>query len=129
MKRWQYRLTSLERATALLTRALAIPQPDETQEAGIVQFFEVAFELGWKVCKDYVESEEGLSPTSPRHTLQLAYSTGLIADAHTWIDALEKRNLLAHTYDETRMREALIRIRTHYAPVISALIANLRARG
>ena len=47
-KRWQLRLTSLKRATALFGPALAIPHPDETHQAGIVQFFEVAFELGWK---------------------------------------------------------------------------------
>lgn len=128
MKRWQHRLTSLERATALLTRALALVAPDEAQEAGVIQFFQVAFELGWKTCKDYLEAEEGLNPASPRQTLQLAFANGLLTDGHVWIDALEKRNLLAHTYDELRMREALALIRATYAPAVLELISTLRAR-
>lgn len=78
MKRWQYRLTSLERATALLSRARAIPQPDDTHEAGIVQFFEVAFELGWKTCKDFhwLPVSLALAASLPACTPSRPYYTG-----------------------------------------------------
>lgn len=42
---------------------------------------------------------------SPRSTIQTAFQIQLINDGHAWIDALEKRNLMTHTYDEKRAME------------------------
>ena len=33
-------------------------------------------------------------------TIKKAIQVELIKDGHIWIDALEKRNLMAHTYNE-----------------------------
>ncbi|MFL0194473.1 HI0074 family nucleotidyltransferase substrate-binding subunit [Clostridium sp. WILCCON 0269] len=60
-----------------------------------MQFFEIAFELSWKLMKDYLEAQE-LYTKSPRETIKQAYQIGLIDDGHVWIDALADRNLTIH---------------------------------
>jgi hypothetical protein len=49
----------------------------------------------------------------------------LIDDGHAWIDALEKRNLMAHTYDEKRAMEAEKLIREKYYHIILKLRQKL----
>ena len=46
--RWQQRLNQFEKAFFLLQDALLIDSPTVVERAGIIQFFEMAFELGWK---------------------------------------------------------------------------------
>lgn len=45
----------------------------------------------------------------------------MIQEGHLWIDALEKRNLMAHTYDEHRADEAEKLIRTEYFKILNEL--------
>lgn len=59
--------------------------------------FEIAFELSWKTLKDFLESE-GFDTPTPRKTLQQAFQSGFIKQGHEWNDALNKRNLLTHTF-------------------------------
>lgn len=63
--------------------------------------FNLAFDLSWKVMKDLIKEFHGVLdyPTgSPRETLRMAYSVGLIED-DIWLELLKVRNLLAHDYD------------------------------
>lgn len=69
------------------------------ERAGLIQFFEMAFELGWKLLKDYQEAE-GYTISSPRDAIKQAFQSGLISAGHDWINALEDRNLTTHTYNE-----------------------------
>ena len=64
---------------------------------------------------------EGYEVKSPRSTIKTAFQIQLVYDGATWIDALEKRNLMAHTYDEKVALEAEILIRSKYYPVIKEL--------
>jgi nucleotidyltransferase substrate binding protein (TIGR01987 family) len=53
--RWKQRFTNLKKAFDGLSQALTIDNPDIVQRAGIIQFFEMSFELSWKTIKDYLE--------------------------------------------------------------------------
>jgi len=53
--------------------------------------------------KDYLESEDVLA-TFPREVIKSSFHYGLIQDGETWMDMLEKRYLLAHTYNEERFQ-------------------------
>ena len=46
--------------------------------------------------------------------LKQAFATGLLSDGQLWIDMLEERNLMAHTYDDTRARKAVDQIQERY---------------
>ena len=69
--------------------------------SGTVQMFNLSFDLAWKVMKDIITEYHGALeyPTgSPRETLRMANSVGLIED-DTWLEMLRARNNLAHDYD------------------------------
>ena len=77
--------------------------------------------------KDYLEAE-GYEVNSPRSAIQTAFQAKLVVDGHAWVDALEKRNLMAHSYDEARALEAYDLIRGRYFPIFQDLIRYLRAK-
>ena len=97
--RWRQRFVNFKKSYKLLNQYINKPIETELERAGIIQFFEISFELSWKLMKDYLEAQ-GFKVKSPRETIKQAYQIGLIDNGHTWIDALEDRNLTVHTYDE-----------------------------
>lgn len=101
--------------------------PSVLERAGLIQFFEMAFELSWKIMKDY-EQAEGISAKSPREAIKQAYRIGLISEGHQWIDALEDRNLTAHTYKEDIARTVEQRIRELYYPMILELYETFKGK-
>jgi len=122
--RWKQRFANFKKAALQLTEFMEKEQLNKFEVQGLIQCFEYTFELAWKTMKDYLE-QEGFSVKSPRATIQTAFQMQLITDGHTWIDALEKRNLMAHTYDEARAMEAQILIKERYYPVIKELFLKL----
>lgn len=43
--RWKQRFQNFSKSLQYLEQALSIPQPDIIQKAGLIQFFEMSFEL------------------------------------------------------------------------------------
>lgn len=122
--RWKQRFANFEKAIMQLTEFVEKEELNKFEVQGLIQCFEYTFELAWKTMKDYLE-HEGFTVKSPRSTIKTAFETQLITDGHTWIDALEKRNLMAHTYDEKRAIEAENLIRNNYYKVIKELYHKL----
>lgn len=118
--RWQQRFNQFNKAFALLQSAIAIKKPSVVERAGLIQFFEMAFELSWKLLKDY-QQEQGFNITSPREAIKHAFQSQLISNGHDWIDALEDRNLTTHTYNEQIAIEVEHKIREVYYPLLEAL--------
>ena len=100
------------------------PITTELERAGIIQFFEVSFELCWKVMKDYLESQQ-LYVKSPREAIKQAFQIGLIENGHVWIDALTDRNLTVHTYDQKLAEKMVIDIKNIYFPELRKLYNTL----
>ncbi len=119
--RWIQRFHNYDKALKLLDDALQIPNPDMVQKAGIIQFFEMSFELAWNLVKDYLEEQGFVDVKSPRSALKKAFETGIIENGHSWMDLLTDRNLTAHTYDEQKATELEQLIKEKYFPVLKAL--------
>jgi len=119
--RWIQRLQNFKRANSLLQSSLTVAQPSQLERAGIIQFYEMAFELAWKTLKDYLQ-EQGFEVTSPRQAIKQGFQAQIIEEGHNWIKALEDRNLTVHTYDETKAQEVERDIRNVYAPLIRQLV-------
>lgn len=96
----------------------------ELEKAGLIQFFEITFELAWKVLKDYLE-EQGYIVKSPREAIKLAFQIGLIDDGHIWLNALTNRNLTTHTYDEAFIEKFVKDIKQYYYPIFKNLYKKL----
>ena len=69
------------------------------EKAGVVQTYEFTFELGWKTVKDYLQ-EKDIDVKFPREVIKEGYKYDIIKDGDAWIDMLQKRNLMSHTYNE-----------------------------
>ncbi|SFH70222.1 nucleotidyltransferase substrate binding protein, HI0074 family [Tindallia magadiensis] len=122
--RWKQRFTNFEKSYLLLDQYIDKPIETELERAGIIQFFEVSFELSWKLMKDYLEAQE-FSVKSPRDTIKQAYQIGLIDNGHTWMDALSDRNLTVHTYDEETAERMVKDIQDKYFPELRKLYHSL----
>lgn len=122
--RWKQRFENFKKATNQLTEFIEKKELNKFEVQGLIQCFEYTFELAWKTMKDYLE-KEGFDVKSPRKTIQTAFQIQLITDGHAWIDALEKRNLMAHTYDEDKAMEAEELIRERYYKIIKKLCSKL----
>jgi nucleotidyltransferase substrate binding protein (TIGR01987 family) len=125
--RWVQRFQNFEKTFLLLQETVQIKSPSVAERAGLIQFFEMTFELAWKLLKDY-EEEEGFVIKSPRDAIKQAFQTNIINEGHTWIDALEDRNLTSHTYHEKIAVEVEEKIRNKYFPVLKQLYIDFKDR-
>ncbi|NFI56512.1 nucleotidyltransferase substrate binding protein [Clostridium sp. ZS6] len=122
--RWKQRFENFDKSYKLLKKYSNKPIITELERAGIIQFFEMTFELAWKVLKDYLESE-GYMVKSPRETVKQAFQTGLIDNGHIWIDALSNRKLTTHTYDEKLADKMTKEILISYLPELDKMYNRL----
>lgn len=120
LTRFRQRFTNYQKSLTYLKMTVEKENLNEIEKAGLIQFFEVGFELAWKVMKDYLVAE-GYEVKSPRETIKQAYQYGLIEDGTLWLEALEKRNLSAHTYDESILDELEKLIVHSYYPMMEKL--------
>ncbi len=123
--RWKQRFQNYQKALKYLEQALDIPQPDIIQKAGLIQFFEMSFELAWNVIKDYLEEQGFVEIRSPRNALKTAFETGLIEDGHSWMQLLDDRNMTSHAYDEDTVNMIEKLIHQKYYPLLKKLYDTL----
>ncbi len=122
--RWQQRFMNYKNSLEALKRAVEIENPSETEKGGIIQFYEVTFELAWKTTKNFLESG-GYIVKSPREAIKKAFQIELIDNGETWLDALDDRNLTSHIYDEQIANKIVNRIKKLYFPILVKLFDEL----
>lgn len=122
--RWKQRFENFNKSYKLMEKYSKQQLTSELEKAGMIQFFEMTFELAWKVLKDYLEAE-GYVVKSPRETIKQAFQIGLIDNGHVWIDALANRNLTTHTYDETLADKMTKEIVELYFPELKKMYDRL----
>lgn len=126
--RWRQRFHSFEKAfKQFYTALMDFEKLNILEKEGLIQRFEYTFELAWKTLKDYLEYQE-VAVSFPREVIKAAFHHGLIEDGETWMDMLEKRNLLAHTYEEKHFQTAVLLVKDHYYKAIAQVYHDLGAR-
>lgn len=123
--RWKQRFENFEKSYKLLEKYSKQPIKSEIEQAGIIQFFEMTFELAWKVLKDYLESD-GYNVKSPRETIKQAFQNEIIDNGHVWVDALADRNLTTHTYDSELINRMIKDILNLYYPELKKMYDKLK---
>ena len=126
--RWQQRFENFERALRLLEEALQdVGALSELEQQGVIQRFEFTWELAWKTLKDYlVFSGVSFDQVTPKSVIKQAFAAKLIADGQLWVDMMNYRNLLAHTYDEAVFTEAVGLIAERYVHAFEEMHAFLK---
>ena len=126
--RWKQRYTNFSKAMNHLENALQIPNPDMVQKAGIIQFFEMSFELAWNMVKDYLEEQGFVDVKSPRSALKKAFEMNILENGHDWMNLLQDRNLTSHTYDEQKATDMEQLISNKYFPLLKSLLLSFRQK-
>lgn len=127
--RWQHRHDSLGQTLAHLTEACQLEQLDDVYRSGSIKAFEICFELSWKVLKDLLFFE-GHNEKTPRSIFRKSFEVEYIneSDCEVLLKALEKRNLLSHTYRREAAIEAESLIRDVCYPVLVRVFESLGKR-
>ncbi|MZP29764.1 nucleotidyltransferase [Heliobacterium undosum] len=123
--RWRQRFENFDKAYRQFHAANSdFDRLNLLEKEGMVQRFEYTFELAWKTLKDYLEANDVIAKF-PRDVIKEAFRYELIEDGDTWMDMLESRNVLTHTYNEERFSIALKKINGEYASAISQVHQRL----
>ena len=130
-ERWLQRLRDFEKFLALFERTEATRRErglNEAEEAGLVQFFEMTVEAGWKALGAFMDAEGvRLSNSSPLPVIREAAKLGLIDNADIWSVAVERRNRMSHTYDPDAFRVLIEDAGERFLPALRTLHQKLTA--
>lgn len=102
---------------------------DIVTETGLVNLFFICFEQSWKAMKEILESHGyGESKTgSPKMIIKLAYSARMLQHEAGWLELLDRRNEIAHSYNEEVAINIIEKTKEKYLALFEELEAELRA--
>jgi len=70
----------------------------------------------------------GTNVVFARDALKEAFAAQIIQDGHLWLEMLEKRNILSHTYNRQQATDAVRLIKHHYFPGLEQVYLELKSR-
>lgn len=117
MSRLTERIENFNRAYLLFEKALAQylqNNNDDVNCMALVQGFEIVYELGWKVLKDYL-SQNGIEVFTPKEVIKESFNINILPTAQVWIDMIKDRNTCSHEYRAEKIIAILDKISTIYA--------------
>ena len=129
--RWKQRFENFESAFMLLKEAFEkdIDTMSDLEKEGVVQRFEYTFELAWKTLKDYLVYDGIVfDHITPRRIIKQAFAARIVEDGQTWIDMLEQRNLMSHTYDKETFDGVIGNITQRYFTAVEQVFTWLKQK-
>ena len=128
-KRWQYRFDNFKRAYFLLQDAVENYREEELSQLakeGMIQRFKYCTELAWKTVKDYLENQNViLKQITPRAVIKEAVAAKLLSRGEDWMNALDARNKMSHTYEFHKFESVIKQIETKYLNLFGELYEKL----
>ena len=114
-----------------LNEGLKIEEPYTiVEQTGIVGLFEICFEQSWKLMKEILEKhgrfEEKIG--SPRAFIKIAYQCKMLNDCESWLELLDSRNILAHTYSDEQALNVIKKVKSDYMFLFEALKKEIDER-
>lgn len=117
--RWKQRFQNFQNAYMQLDQAVSnVDKLSVLEKEGMVQRFEYTFELAWKTLKDFLE-DQNVEAKFPREVIKKAFEYEIIEDGEIWLEMMEQRNLMAHTYSEDIFKKAVQLICEKYFKALS----------
>lgn len=104
-------LEVFDNALSRLEEALRLDATDINVDASI-QRFEFTVELCWKTLKQFLLLE-GVTATTPKSSLKLAYQAGWLAHEKVWLDMLIDWNTTSRVYKREVARKIYGRMPTY----------------
>jgi len=117
--RWKQRFQNYKKAFYLLRVVLEendnILDLSDLEKEGLIKRFEFTLELAWKTLKDKMLDDGILiSKISPKFVVKLAYESKYITNIDTWLEMINDRNLMSHTYNFTNFTKVLESLQDKY---------------
>jgi nucleotidyltransferase substrate binding protein (TIGR01987 family) len=92
------------------------------EKEGVIQRFEFSFELPWETLKDYMEHDGFVFATiTPHQVIKDAFAAKILKAGQVWIDMLDHRTLLSHTYNLVKFEEAVKALHDRYLDAFDQL--------
>ena len=101
-------LKSFEKALLQLSDALEESESPIVRDA-CLQRFEFSYELLWKTLKVFLEDIHGVRAVSPRQVFKEAFALSIIGEEVTFVEMIESRNTLSHTYNEEQAAKIYVK--------------------
>ena len=134
-------LSALKKSRLALADLLKISEDREFMErleivaqngirAGVVQNFEITYELAWKLMKKWLQVHVGshvADGITRQELFRLAAENQLIFDVKVWMRYHNARNDTSHIYDEERVN-IVYQITREFSHDVTRLIEALEAR-
>lgn len=102
----------LKQAIKRLNEALSLQKTKISRDSAILRF-QLCFDLAWKAIKVYIKAQ-GLDCYSPKSCFQTAFQLGLIEYEEKWLEMIEDRNRIAHTYAEETAERIYSRLKDYF---------------
>ena len=135
----------MARADLILTLVKASRQGDDLQREamdqrsesglnrleteGAIRRFKFTAKMAWNVMKDYLEHEGVVfDQVTPRAIIRKAYEANITVHGETWMDALDARNKMSHTYDDRTFEQVVGEIANRYLAVMEDFCRFLTAK-
>jgi nucleotidyltransferase substrate binding protein (TIGR01987 family) len=103
-----------------LTKLASSGLVDDVEQDAFIKRFELAYELSWKWLQAKILAE-GITVRSPRQVFKESLSLGYIQSEERWLEMIEVRNVLVHTYNADKAREYTGQIRDSFLPLFEDL--------
>lgn len=130
--RWKYRFDNYSMALDLLREGVAgmgEREYSQLEKEGLVRRAKRTIDLAWKVMKDYLESENVVfEQLTPRTVVRTAFESNLVSHGEIWMDALDARNRMSHTYNVTVFEDILTQTRERFLGILDELYHALKPR-
>lgn len=127
--RWIQRFQNYRKALASLSEAVEIDIElmSHLEKAGLIQMFEMTYELAWKTLQDFLR-ERGNPDIAggPAVIIAKALEEGYIKDEDGWMELKKSREMTSHTYDEEAANEIAINIIEEYHGLFIQLETRLQ---
>ena len=116
-------LKSFEKALLQLGDALEESESPIVRDA-CLQRFEFCYELLWKTLKVFLEDIHGVRAVSPRQVFKEAFALSIIDEELTFVEMIESRNTLSHTYNEEQATKIYVKC-ADYLKAMKSVLAQL----
>ncbi len=119
------------KSIANLKEGLEIEEPYTiVEQTGIVGLFEICFEQSWKLMKEVLEEhgrfEEKIG--SPKAIIKVAYQCGMVNNCDGWLELLDLRNILAHTYSDEQSLYVIRKLKSDHISLFETLKKDMDDR-
>ena len=122
-EKYNRNIENLGKALSQLEKALQEPGNPRVRDASI-QRFEFSYELCWKTLKIYLEEMHGIRAVSPRLVFKEAFALDLLENEDIFIEMIESRNTLSHTYNEDQAQSIYVKC-GEYLKEMKTVLQNL----